>query len=231
MESKKVTNIGVNKDSSKKSISICKNGPYLVSNLPLDEAIMVCTDDGSPIDWKKGKTLSEEKEYSLCRCGHSKNKPFCTGEHLKVGFDGTEIASKDSFSRNVEKTVGKKLTLLDNDSFCNHSGFCTVGEGVWNLVEGADSIKSKEEAVKKTCNCPTGRLVVIDTKSKKELEPNFKESISLITEPEGQGAIWVKGKVEIKSSDGKAHEKRNRVCLCRCGKSQNKPFCDGSHLE
>ncbi|MFA6064240.1 MAG: CDGSH iron-sulfur domain-containing protein [archaeon] len=216
---------------SSKNITISKNGPYLVSELPLDEAIMVCTDDGSAVGWKKGKVIETQKNYALCRCGQTKTPPFCCGEHNKIDFDGTETASKENFASNVEKTVGKKLTLLDNDSFCNHSGFCTVGEGVWNLVEGAESTKSKEEAVKKTCNCPTGRLVVIDTKTKKEIEPNYKESISLITEPEGQGAIWVKGKVEIKSSDGKAYEKRNRVCLCRCGKSQNKPFCDGTHLE
>jgi len=32
-------------------------------------------------------------------------------------------------------------------------------------------------------------------------------------------------------ADGRAYEVRNRVSLCRCGKSKNKPFCDGSHLE
>jgi len=213
------------------SITVSKNGPYLISEVPLDEAIMVCTEEGSAIGWKKGKTIETANNFSLCRCGHSKTPPFCSGEHTKINFDGTETATNGTFSSNVEKTVGKKLTLLDNSSFCNHSGFCTVGEGVWNLVESAESFKSKEEAVKQTCNCPTGRLVVIDTKTKKEIEPNHKESISLITEPEGPGAIWVKGKVEIKSAEGKAYEKRNRVCLCRCGKSQNKPFCDGSHLE
>jgi CDGSH-type Zn-finger protein len=31
------------------------------------------------------------------------------------------------------------------------------------------------------------------------------------------------------SADGKAYEVRNRVTLCRCGSSNNKPFCDGSH--
>ena len=29
--------------------------------------------------------------------------------------------------------------------------------------------------------------------------------------------------------DGKNYEVRNRVTLCRCGRSNNKPFCDGSH--
>jgi len=40
----------------------------------------------------------------------------------------------------------------------------------------------------------------------------------------------VKGDVPIVSADGKAYETRNRVTLCRCGKSKNKPFCDGFHI-
>ncbi len=213
------------------SISITKNGPYLVSNLPLDEAIMVCEKDGSPVDWKKGKNIKTEKNYALCRCGHSTNKPFCTGAHIKAGFDGTQTATKENFLMNVEITEGKKLNLLDNNSFCNHSGFCTVKNGVWDGVMNAKDKLTKKKVVKQICDCPTGRLVALDKKTNKELEPKFEKSISLIEEPEGKGALWVKGKVEIKSSDNKSYEKRNRVCLCRCGKSQNKPFCDGSHLE
>jgi CDGSH-type Zn-finger protein len=40
----------------------------------------------------------------------------------------------------------------------------------------------------------------------------------------------VKGGVQIKSSDGFVYEPRNRVTLCRCGQSGNKPFCDGTHI-
>ena len=219
------------KSSKKPSVYICPKGPYLVSDLPLSEDIVVCTDDGAPIDWKKGKKVAVPKTYSLCRCGHSTNKPFCSGEHKKIGFEGTEVASKEKFSKNAEKTVGKKLVLLDNGPFCNHASFCTVGEGVWSSVETAEDKKSVVAAVKQTCNCPTGRLVVFDKKTKKEIEPKFEKSIGLIKEPWGDGPLWVKGKVEIKSGKGKAYEKRNRVCLCRCGKSKNMPFCDGSHGE
>ena len=35
----------------------------------------------------------------------------------------------------------------------------------------------------------------------------------------------------MESADGTTYEIRNRVTLCRCGASQNKPFCDGSHWE
>lgn len=231
MKSKKNLKKIPQKENSSKSISVTANGPYLVSDLPLDEAIMVVDMWGAAADWEKGKKIVTQKNYALCRCGHSKNKPFCTGTHNEIGFDGKETASKEKFSKNAEKLVGPKLKLLDNGPLCNHSGFCTVGEGVWDSVENAKDKKEIKKTVKQICHCPTGRLVVVDKKTNKELEPKFKKSISLIKEPEGEGAIWVKGRVEIKSSDGKIYEKRNRVCLCRCGKSKNKPFCDGSHLE
>jgi CDGSH-type Zn-finger protein len=224
----------VKKHKKKKEVSIfvSQNGPYLVSgNLPLEEEIMICDNDGSPINWRKGKQIKSGKNYALCRCGHSKNKPFCTGEHRKINFDGTETADFGSFSKNANKTVGKKIVLLDNGSFCNHSGFCTRGAGVWDSTIFASDKNSVKNTVKQICDCPTGRLVAVDKGTKKQLEPKFKKSVGLIIEPEGDGALWVKGRVEIKSSKKKNYEKRNRVCLCRCGKSNNKPFCDGSHLD
>ena len=219
------------KNSAKQLISITKNGPYEVSNLPLDEVIMITTKDGSPIDWKKGKKIRVEKSYSLCRCGHSTNKPFCSGAHKEKGFDGTLTATKEKFYKNAEKTVGEKLTLFDNGNLCNHAGFCTVGVGVWEGVTIAKNDDLKRKIVKQICDCPTGRLVVVDNKTKKELEPKFEKSISVVIEPEGSGPIWVKGKVKVNPDKGKSYEKRNRVCLCTCGKSRNKPFCDGAHLE
>jgi len=36
-------------------------------------------------------------------------------------------------------------------------------------------------------------------------------------------------RMRIESADGRMYESRNRVTLCRCGKSENKPYCDGSH--
>nr|WP_246267868.1 CDGSH iron-sulfur domain-containing protein [Nonomuraea typhae] len=43
------------------------------------------------------------------------------------------------------------------------------------------------------------------------------------------GPIWVRGGIAVTAADGTDYEVRNRVTLCRCGASRNKPFCDGSH--
>jgi CDGSH-type Zn-finger protein len=45
------------------------------------------------------------------------------------------------------------------------------------------------------------------------------------------GPILVSGDFELLDAEGKAYGLAGRatIALCRCGHSQNKPFCDGSH--
>ena len=88
-------------------------------------------------------------------------------------------------------------------------------------------------AIEEACNCPSGRLVEFDKKTGKAIEKEFTKSLSLVEDPQKKvsGPIWVKGGVPVESSDGTQYELRNRQTLCRCGKSENKPFCDGTHRE
>lgn len=63
------------------------------------------------------------------------------------------------------------------------------------------------------------------------MEPPLAHSIGLIKDPTigVDGPLWVRGGIPVFSAEGKLYEVRNRVTLCRCGKSTNKPFCDSSH--
>ncbi|MEG1290592.1 MAG: CDGSH iron-sulfur domain-containing protein, partial [Bacteroidales bacterium] len=62
-------------------------------------------------------------------------------------------------------------------------------------------------------------------------EPKFEPAIGIIEDSQIaiSGPIWVKGGIRIESSNGRSYEIRNRVVICRCGCSSNKPFCDGTH--
>ena len=80
-------------------------------------------------------------------------------------------------------------------------------------------------------HCPAGRLVAWDRETGKPIEPKFEPSLGLIedTDKKVSGPIYVRGGIPVVSADGKTYEIRNRVTLCRCGRSDNKPFCNGSH--
>lgn len=218
----------------KNKIIVSKNGPYIVSgNLPLMKEISINDSEGNPAKWKKGKSYPNKDHCTLCRCGHSKNKPFCDGTHEKIKFNGTETADNEKYSKQAEETSGPELILEDAPNFCSSARFCHRAGGTWDLTQNSNNPNFKKTAIQEACDCPSGRLVIHDKKTGKAIEPNFKPSISFIedTGADVSGPIWVKGKVPIESYSGKKYEIRNRVTLCRCGHSKNKPFCDSSHIE
>ncbi|TVR85483.1 MAG: CDGSH iron-sulfur domain-containing protein [Saprospirales bacterium] len=43
------------------------------------------------------------------------------------------------------------------------------------------------------------------------------------------GPIQVKGSFDLKGPDGNPIDCKEQIFLCRCGATNNKPFCDGSH--
>ncbi|MFA5992754.1 MAG: CDGSH iron-sulfur domain-containing protein [Candidatus Pacearchaeota archaeon] len=212
-------------------ITVSKDGPYIVTGkVPLIEKITLVDKNGDPIKWKTGKQLSK-RNCTLCRCGHSNNKPFCDSTHLKINFNGKEIENK-KYKDMALPTNGPELTLMDAKELCSNAGFCYRVGGTWNLTGNSNYKKSKKLAIQQACDCPSGRLVIYDKKSKKEIEPKFKPTIGIIEIPHKNlsGPIWVMGRIPIVSSNGKEYEIRNRVTLCRCGASKNKPFCDGAHV-
>ncbi|MFA5742475.1 MAG: CDGSH iron-sulfur domain-containing protein [Candidatus Paceibacterota bacterium] len=216
-------------------IKIAKNGPYLVSgSLPLKKEMIAVDENGDSGAWKKGDEYPKQEKYALCRCGHSKNKPFCDGTHAKIGFDGTETASKENYSDQCEKILGPELDLDDVPDLCSRARFChNKFNDVWDNTQKSDDPGLKKTAVEQSCNCPSGRLVAINKKTGEQIEPKFEQSISLVEDPAKKvsGPIWAKGGILIESADGTKYEIRNRVTLCRCGKSSNKPFCDGCHID
>jgi hypothetical protein len=131
----------------------------------------------------------------------------------------------------VKNFEGPELKLTDNIDLCMYAGFCLRDGNIWNLTIHSDYPNHKDIAIEEAANCPSGRLVVWD-KNGLPIEPEFNPSIAITENEENTpGPIWVRGKILIESVDGRKYELRNRVTLCRCGKSRNKPLCDGSHLD
>ncbi|MCI4372943.1 MAG: CDGSH iron-sulfur domain-containing protein [Thermoplasmata archaeon] len=213
-------------------IVVTKNGPYVVSgHVPLSVQVIRPNEEGLSWNWEETKTFDVGAEYELCRCGHSKNKPFCDQSHLRARFDGTETATRQPYARQAETIDGPTLLLEDTEVLCAFARFCDPGGKIWNLVGQSGDPAARKLAIREGMSCPGGRLVLHDKQSKKTIEPELPPSIGLVEDPAlgVSGPLWVRGGIRIESEDGKPYEIRNRVALCRCGASVNKPFCNGSH--
>jgi CDGSH-type Zn-finger protein len=232
MSSKKETPSPLQVDT--KRIRVSKNGPYIVSGgIHLSKKEIRNDAEGYCSTWHEVETYPLQEQYALCRCGQSKNKPFCDGTHTKIHFDGTETADDVPYLNHAETIDGPTLSLTDADGMCVHARFCMRAGGIWNLTRHSANPEARDIAIQEAGNCPSGRLVVWDKKSGTALEPAFEKSIVVIEYPprSEHGPLWVRGGIPVESSDGHVYEIRNRVTLCRCGKSYNKPFCDGSHVK
>lgn len=108
------------------------------------------------IETADGEVIEQTDNAFLCRCGHSKNKPFCDGEHKRIGFHDPAQIQDD-----------------------------------------------KAEAP--------------------------QAAAPLVVTVRSNAMLILKGPMQIESEDGQYRTQRNKAALCRCGQSQNKPFCDASH--
>ncbi len=220
--------------SGGKKVRIETNGPYHVSGgVPLSEQIIITDEEGHPVKWEEGKRYPRQEKYRLCRCGGSRNKPFCDDSHIEISFDGAETAERKPYLEQAERTEGPDLDLTDAVKLCALLRFCINKAGeIWDLTEKSDDPAAKKVAIQQAFDCAAGRLTVWDKKTGEPIEPELEPSIGLVKDParEADGPLWIKGGIPVESADGENYEIRNRVTLCRCGRSGNKPFCDGSHL-
>jgi len=215
-----------------RKIVVSKDGPYIVSaGIPLTMEIIEPNAEGLSWDWKKAKTFQTSGEYKLCRCGNSKNKPFCDGSHSNSSFDGKETATRQPYARQAGVLDGPTMTLSDAEDLCAFARFCDPGGKIWGLMEKSDDSDVRKLVIRESMHCPSGRLVLHEKKNGKEIEPELKPSIGVVEDPAlgVSGPLYVQGGIRVESQNGTPYEIRNRVTLCRCGASVNKPFCNGSH--
>lgn len=215
------------------SITVTDKGPYLVFGVPplAMQFIMPAADQES---WyfRQGPGFdTDRKPTALCRCGQSARKPYCDGAHLRADWDPTITSPQERMSEHATVTPGERITLHDNEKYCVFARFCHPGGGVWDLTEKDARPENRKLAVREASLCPSARLTAWDNRSGRPYEFRFEPSLGLIEDPAlgVSGGLWVRGGIEVRREDGTAFEVRNRVVLCRCGRSSNKPYCDGTH--
>ena len=226
-----VIQIGTTQSNPDLSLTILPDGPYIVSGeVPLRLQTIEANSEGLSVAYRDGAVYPVKKGTALCRCGASRNKPYCDGSHRTTPVDLTETASFELLLAGSTEIDGPERILTDNEHYCAFARFCDNGERIWNEVTlpGADHAQLSEEMAH---FCPSGRLLVWDRVTRTPIEKPAPASLSLIEDPGtgSSGPLVLRGGIRVQSASGESYEIRNRQTLCRCGQSSNKPFCDGSH--
>jgi CDGSH-type Zn-finger protein len=222
-------------DPDRRSIAIIAGGPYLVQgDVPLVRKRKILSEDGYSLNWEKTEVIETEDSYALCRCGQSSTKPFCDGTHARIGFEGTETADSRPTAERRRTLEGKGIVARRDVGLCMHAAFCIartrrIGE---MMMPDTDHSDVRAQVMAMIGRCPSGSYAYALEADGEDVEPDLPVAIAVTEEEEHAAAsLWVTGGIPIRRADGEPFETRNRVVLCRCGRSKSKPLCDGTHRE
>ena len=203
------------------AIQTMHNGPYLLTNV------------ADVRDWL-GHEVPALPQLALCRCGESARKPFCDGSHAAAGF--TDVKDPDRVLDRRDSYEGQQVTVLDNRGLCAHSGFCTsrlptafrAGEEPFVAPSGG----RMDELIRAARSCPSGALsfAVDGHEAREQVDQDRPPSVEVSKD----GPYRITGGIDLVDAEGEPVERNQgasleHYSLCRCGHSQNKPFCSGMH--
>ena len=134
----------------------------------------------------------------------------------------------------TKKYSNGEITIVWKPNICAHSTICWKGEAglldvfnpskrPWIDPEGA----STERIIAQIDKCPSGALsYYYNDDENAPAEVSGKTTV----EVSDKGPLLIYGNLKLKHADGTEENRHKVTALCRCGASQNKPFCDGSHV-
>ncbi|MDU8927879.1 CDGSH iron-sulfur domain-containing protein [Alisedimentitalea sp. MJ-SS2] len=200
--------------SDKPIIEERENGPLVIKGLHR----MVGPD---------GTEVNVKPVMALCRCGASRSKPFCDGSHAETGFEsrGGTPAGRDR----LITYEGAEVSVSYNPLLCSHAAECgRLASHIFNPAQkpwvqpdkgNADEVRAVVSA------CPSGALALAGEGRVEHLTAARAE-----VQIEKNGPYWVLDVTAPVEPSNEGASTRKYV-LCRCGKSGNKPFCDGTHRD
>ena len=136
----------------------------------------------------------------------------------------------------MEREITKKysngeLTVVWKPQKCIHSGVCVKTLPMvydpeakpWINVENASTEELKEQIIK----CPSGALSYFMNAEDNQEEETLETKIEILE----NGPLLIYGTLKVTDKDGNIETKNKTTAFCRCGESNNKPYCDGSHIK
>jgi len=185
-----------------------------------------------------GTPFSELPEDWCCPlCGATKE--------MFVPCSDQEKSPPTDDEEKVREYQNKDIAIFWYPHICSHAGKCWKGlpqvfdpeKRPWINVDGS----SAEDIIRIIDTCPSQALKYgIPTGSSVDpAQPKGPGWIDYRIDPEKaiqirvikDGPLLITGPTRLLDSQGIILKESDRLVLCRCGKSKNPPFCDGSHIE
>lgn len=132
---------------------------------------------------------------------------------------------------NDKEYSNDEITVFWKPDICIHAAECVKGlpavfdpnKKPWVNLKNSES----KEIMATIDKCPSGALSY--KTSGALVDENILETSSAKLNVRLNGPLIVKGNFELFDADGNEIETKSKIAICRCGASENKPFCDGSH--
>lgn len=129
----------------------------------------------------------------------------------------------------IKEYTNGEFTIIWKPGTCIHAAECVKQlpkvynpkVKPWIKIENA----TNQELISQIDTCPSGALTykLNNEEKNKEMEVNTKVEVLK------NGPLLVHGAIEVTNSNGEKEMKEKITAFCRCGVSQNKPYCDGAH--
>ena len=170
-------------------LEITSHGPYRVTG---DVAIFDA----------EGTLLRQAGTWCLCRCGGSRNKPFCDVTHGLKGFDGSESADHGAIADRRDSYRADGVTVYDDRTVCAHFGQCTARLRAVFRADAepfVDPHTAPSRAIAEVVTgCPSGALAYAVGSDPQPVESNEPPSITPIVD----GPYRVRGAIRLVGADG-----------------------------
>jgi len=131
----------------------------------------------------------------------------------------------------IKKYSNDDITVVWKPRTCIHSKKCwkdlievfNPKLRPWIIMDGASSEKIKKQVEE----CPSGALLYYSNSGKNKEEVHLKTKVEMLP----NGPLLVYGTLYVTHADGTTEQKNKTTAFCRCGVSDNKPYCDGAHIK
>ena len=129
----------------------------------------------------------------------------------------------------IKEYTNGNLTVIWEAQKCMHAAKCVNGlpdvfkpnEKPWIQAESASS----DDLINTINQCPSGALTYRLTNEIGSTSNTNETKVEILAD----GPLLVHGTLKVSDVDGNTETKKRTTAFCRCGASQNKPYCDGAH--